>query len=180
MTKQEIGTVLMRLREKSGKTRDEVAELLNKSVKTIGHWETGYAQPDANTLFLLCTIYDADLNESFGFPPSPEYKENLSSAEREHIKKYRTLDPYGQEAVDGVLDTEYRRCLDDAKGGAVALDEQLTPPPVEVAGPELGPDYSHIQFAAYGGADKETFDQSEQEDVELFGRMISRIVASRY
>lgn len=67
MTKQEIGAILMSLRKKSGKTRDEVAELLGKSVKTIGHWETGHAQPDANTLFLLCTIYDADLNSSFGF-----------------------------------------------------------------------------------------------------------------
>lgn len=67
MTKQEIGSILMGLRERSGKSREEVAELLGKSVKTIGHWETGYAQPDANTLFLLCTIYDADLNAAFGF-----------------------------------------------------------------------------------------------------------------
>lgn len=57
----------MKLRERAGKSREEVAELLGKSAKTVGHWETGYAQPDANTLFLLCTIYDADLNESFGF-----------------------------------------------------------------------------------------------------------------
>ena len=27
-----------------------------------------------------------------------------------HIQKYRLLDPYGKEAVDGVLDVEYRRC----------------------------------------------------------------------
>lgn len=67
ITRQEIGSILMNLREKAGKSREEVADLLGKSVKTVGHWETGYAQPDANTLFLLCTIYDADLNESFGF-----------------------------------------------------------------------------------------------------------------
>lgn len=30
--------------------------------------------------------------------------------EAEHIKKYRSLDPYGKEAVDGVLDIEWRRC----------------------------------------------------------------------
>ena len=57
----------MKLRENAHKSREEVADLLGKSVKTIGHWETGYAQPDANTLFLLCTIYDADINEAFGF-----------------------------------------------------------------------------------------------------------------
>ena len=79
ITKQEIGAILMKLREKSGKTREEVAELLGKSAKTVGHWETGYAQPDANTLFLLCTIYDADLNESFGF--SSEQKNPPSTTE---------------------------------------------------------------------------------------------------
>lgn len=67
MTKQEIGAILFNLREKAGKSREEVSELLGKSVKTIGHWETGYAQPDANTLFLLCTIYNADISEAFGF-----------------------------------------------------------------------------------------------------------------
>lgn len=81
MTKQEIGSILMKLREQSGKSREEVAELLGKSVKTIGHWETGYAQPDANTLFLLCTIYDADLNSSFGF--CSKQKSGANSVETE-------------------------------------------------------------------------------------------------
>lgn len=79
MTKQEIGAILMSLRKKSGKTRDEVAELLGKSVKTIGHWETGHAQPDANTLFLLCTIYDADLNSAFGFADKTASQNEKSS-----------------------------------------------------------------------------------------------------
>ena len=34
----------------------------------------------------------------------------LSKGEQAHIKKYRLLDPYGKEAVDGVLDVESRRC----------------------------------------------------------------------
>lgn len=78
----------MNLRERSGKSREEVAELLGKSVKTIGHWETGYAQPDANTLFLLCTIYDADLNKSFGFAsPQKESPDTGKSAPEEQISK---------------------------------------------------------------------------------------------
>ncbi len=70
----------MKLREKAGKSREEVAELLGKSAKTIGHWETGYAQPDANTLFLLCTIYDADLNKSFGFSSGQEKSPSTDEA----------------------------------------------------------------------------------------------------
>lgn len=37
--------------------------------------------------------------------------ENFTKDEKEHIKKYRTLDAYGKEAVDGILDIEHRRVL---------------------------------------------------------------------
>lgn len=98
MTKQEIGAILMRLREQSGKSREEVADLLGKSVKTVGHWETGYAQPDANTLFLLCAIYDADLNTSFGFPAANRKTASpySSEAEKQLITIYRSMNQEGQ------------------------------------------------------------------------------------
>lgn len=105
MTKQEIGAILMGLREKAGKSREEVAELLGKSVKTIGHWETGYAQPDANTLFLLCTIYGADLNEAFGFDDTKKFPSkldgniNLKEDEQRLIDDYRSLNDQGQEYI---------------------------------------------------------------------------------
>lgn len=103
MTKQEIGAILMRLREKSGKSREEVAELLGKSVKTVGHWETGYAQPDANTLFLLCTIYDADLSTSFGFSPTkkepPAQGGELSDKDIRLLNWFRSLPPEKQRAI---------------------------------------------------------------------------------
>ena len=95
MTKQEIGAILLDLREKAGKSREEVAELLGKSVKTVGHWETGYSQPDANTIFLLCTIYGADLNTPFGFPakekPTPENGDGLSAKEKTLLGLIRCL-----------------------------------------------------------------------------------------
>ena len=39
-------------------------------------------------------------------------KGDLSPSEQAHIKKYRSLDPYGKEAVDSVLDVEWRRCTE--------------------------------------------------------------------
>lgn len=36
---------------------------------------------------------------------------NLSTDEMTHIKKYRTLDEYGKEAVNSVLYVEYKRCV---------------------------------------------------------------------
>ncbi len=42
-----------------------------------------------------------------------ENSDAFSSDEKEMVKKYRALDPYGKEAVNGVLDVEYRRCKED-------------------------------------------------------------------
>lgn len=39
----------------------------------------------------------------------------ITSDELSHIKKYRTLDEYGKEAVDNVLDVEHRRCTAESK-----------------------------------------------------------------
>lgn len=51
--------------------------------------------------------------------------EELSLLEREHIKKYRILDTYGKEAVNGVLDVEYRRCEAERRASsAVKIKEQ--------------------------------------------------------
>lgn len=45
----------------------------------------------------------------------PAVQVDLSPIEQSHIKKYRLLDPYGKEAVDGVLDVEWRRCKQPAE-----------------------------------------------------------------
>lgn len=39
----------------------------------------------------------------------------ISDAEQIHIKKYRLLDDYGKEAVDGLLDIEYKRVTDERR-----------------------------------------------------------------
>lgn len=43
----------------------------------------------------------------------------FSEEERDHIKKYRTLDEYGKESVDVVLDVEYNRCQNAAQSTPV-------------------------------------------------------------
>lgn len=67
MENKEIGEILKRARENSGFDRETIADMVGKSVKTVGHWETGYSAVDANTLFALCRIYGIDMNEAFGF-----------------------------------------------------------------------------------------------------------------
>ena len=55
---------------------------------------------------LVDTITDEDYGKTNGF--------TISFKEQDHIKKYRSLDPYGKEAVDDILDVEFRRCSESA------------------------------------------------------------------
>lgn len=103
MTKEEIGQILKQLRSSCGMTQKEVAEKIGRKQQIVGHWETGYAQPDANTLFLLCEIYGTTVDKAFGFASK---RELFSKKELSVIEKYRSLDPHGRETVDWILDRE--------------------------------------------------------------------------
>lgn len=87
---------------------------------------------DNNLLEKYGNIYDAqqaqslqDLKkgETVGCPlddlvDSPKVLESegqITAEERQHIKKYRTLDEYGKELIDTALDIEYNRCTADSK-----------------------------------------------------------------
>lgn len=105
MTKKEIGEKLKAKRISCGMTQQEVAEKIGRKQPIVGHWETGYSQPDANTLFMLCDIYGTTVDDVFGFTP----KENFTKSEYDHIQKYRALDPHGQETVSYILDRESDR-----------------------------------------------------------------------
>lgn len=49
--------------------------------------------------------------------------EEFSKAEKAHIKKYRLLDPLGKEAVDGVLNIEYKRYEEKQAEQKTAIQE---------------------------------------------------------
>jgi len=107
MNKEEIGKILKDMRINAKMTQNEVAQIIGRSQQVIGHWETGYSQPDANTLFLLCDLYGKSVDESFGFKSN---NANLSHAEQELLKKYRSLDESGKETINVILETQYKRC----------------------------------------------------------------------
>lgn len=106
MTKEEIGYVLKQLRISCGMTQKEVAEKIGRKQQIIGHWETGYSQPDANTLFTLCDIYGTSVDEAFGFK-----KENVSITKKDInlLNRFHSLDSFGQETVNMILDRELNR-----------------------------------------------------------------------
>lgn len=105
ITRQQVASVLKAARKAKGLTQLEVAKELGKSQQTIAAWESAQAQPDANTLFILCKLYGTTVDEAFGFNSN----QHVTPTEMEHIKKYRTLDEHGKKAVDSCLDIEVER-----------------------------------------------------------------------
>lgn len=81
----------------------------------VGWYKKGYEGLKLTTLRKLSdyfnTVLDYWVNED---EIDPNYWEAdgfiVNGDEMGHIQKYRLLDPYGKEAVDGVLDVESRRC----------------------------------------------------------------------
>lgn len=107
MDKSVFAKKLKDARTEAGYTQAAVAELINRPQPTIGAWEVGRSQPDMDTLATLLRLYHMSANQFFEYDSSQ--KESLTPIEREHIKKYRTLDEHGKDMVDMVLDKEYER-----------------------------------------------------------------------
>ena len=106
MTKEEIGEKLKAARISCGMTQQEVANKIGRKQPIIGHWETGYSQPDANTLFMLCDIFGTTVDEVFGFNKDRPF---ISTKDKSLLDKYHLLDPLSQSHVDCVLDWEVER-----------------------------------------------------------------------
>lgn len=106
MTKEEIAKILKQLRLDAGFTQTEAAKRIGRKQQTLASWETGQSQPDANTLFVLCRIYDTTVDKAFGF----EDENNITRYELALIEKYRKLDIHGKELVTLLLEKELQRC----------------------------------------------------------------------
>ena len=56
-----------------------MAAVTGKSIKVIGHWETGYSQPDADMLATLLRLYNVDANSFFEIEKAPAVTQELSA-----------------------------------------------------------------------------------------------------
>ena len=95
------------LREKNKLTQQQAAEKLNLPLPTYRSYETGAREPGIDVLIKLSELYDVTTDYLLDHKPRLTM---LSPSEISHIKKYRTLDPYGKKAVTSVLDIEFERC----------------------------------------------------------------------
>lgn len=114
---------LVEIREKYGYTRKRLAEELKRPYATVTKYETGEREPGHTFIVEVAKKFGVTTDYILGASDSPVSTVSLSLSQEEagHIKKYRLLDPYGKEAVDSVLDVEYRRC---EAAGAEALRKE--------------------------------------------------------
>ncbi len=97
-------------RKKNNLSVEQVSELLSDTqsvaAKTIYGWESGHAQPDADTLLRLCRIYRIDnVLESFDYKKPAKTMFKLSAQEKNLIEEYRKH-PDMQKAIQKLLDME--------------------------------------------------------------------------
>lgn len=134
-TKEEIGAIIKKTRLQAKFTQKELADKLGRKQQVIGHWETGYAQPDANTLFELFDILKVSIDDAFGFKNkktltmSEATNFSLSKKEKNVVTAYRNNPPM-QDAVDKLLGLEEKtvHIYRAAKSNNNASDEILDVP----------------------------------------------------
>ena len=108
MKNANIAKVLKEYRKQNHLPVNDVADRLsqkglNVSPKTIYGWESGQSQPDADTLMLLCEIYNiTDILVAFGYVPENN-NFRLTALEKELVRQFRNH-PAMQSAVRNLLD----------------------------------------------------------------------------
>lgn len=97
-------------RKNAGLTQTELGEKIGVAKTTIAGYEKN-REPTAAQLGEIADVLGVDVTFLLQDEVKKRHEFSATLQEMEKIiKKYRLLDPYGKEAVDGVLDVEWRRC----------------------------------------------------------------------
>lgn len=57
---------LKSLRRAKGIGQAQLADILNTSLKSVSHWETGYTEPSISQLISIADYFDVSLDELLG------------------------------------------------------------------------------------------------------------------
>lgn len=120
-----LGSILQEARNRAGLKQSEVAAKIDCTPANISSWERGKSKVDIDSFAKLCEIYDIDfaytLNKVANRHEHSKNSFELDTNAISLIKKYRSLDKYGQEAVEKVLDVEYERCTNPNEASILEL-----------------------------------------------------------
>lgn len=99
-----FGEKIKEARKAKKLTQKQLADKIGAAHNSISDWENDKNKPDPDTIELLCGVLEITPNYLLASNP-----DEFSPAEKMIIKKYRSLDPYGQETVNYILDREAAR-----------------------------------------------------------------------
>lgn len=106
-----FGNRLKQARENKGYNQKQFAERLGVTPTRLNYWEKDKREPDVAIIKQIAQSLDVSSDWLIGNNIISSEIE-LTAAEKQHIKKYRSLDLYGQKAVDDLLENEYARCTE--------------------------------------------------------------------
>lgn len=105
-----IGKRIKEARNAMQMTQEELAKLLGVTKGAVANYENETSHPKEPIMYKMFDALNVDANYLFQDVVNlPTKKNDVSLAEYEHIKKYRSLDSFGQETVDIILDREVGR-----------------------------------------------------------------------
>lgn len=104
-----IGSRIRQRRLELNLTQVQLAMLTGIKKNTISNYENNISSPNEENILKLMKALKCDANYIFEWTENEDI--SLSLSEKNHIKKYRTLDEHGKKAVDNILDIEYERYL---------------------------------------------------------------------
>ena len=104
-----IGKRIKEARQRAGLTQKELSRIVGVTPSAITNYENEVSHPKEPVLYALMQALEVDANFFFQDEVAPVQDAALSSAESEHIRKYRALSDGGRKVVDTVLDREYDR-----------------------------------------------------------------------
>lgn len=105
-----FGSRLRARREELGLKQSELGKMLGITGSAIGNYENGVSSPKADILYQVFSVLKCDANYLFQDEMKGLDTDDLTVPEIKMAKKYRLLDQYGKEAVEVVLEVEFRRC----------------------------------------------------------------------
>lgn len=112
----ELGDKLRKVRIAKGLSQQDTAAITGIKYKTINDYENGKSRPDVEKLALLCEAYNTSADYFINVNIFSNTSQNtLNDLELEHIKKYRTLDEYGKDVVETILEKELYRTKEQKK-----------------------------------------------------------------
>lgn len=101
-----LGERLRDLRITTGKTQQDIADMLNLSRSAYALYETGKRQLNYESLLALAQCYGVSLDYLFGRTQVREPLDAFSAEERLVLRQYRRLDERGRGAVRCLLEYE--------------------------------------------------------------------------